>query len=405
MVPWSEFLATLGIALLGAVLLVVVAHAVVRLLARRWSWGGDLLSKTSVPFRLTVLTGTVLGVVTNAQPEPVPDSAWEVVALVVRLLTIGAGAWLLATALIFVEDLGLSRYDTGVADNRLARRAKTQGLIIRRLTVATVVVVALGAALYSFETVRAVGTSLLASAGIIGIVAAVAAQSTLANLIAGLQVAFSDAIRLDDVVIVEDEWGWVEEITLSYVVVRLWDDRRMVLPSTYFTKTPFQNWTRHSSELLGAVEVDVDWRVDVEGMRAELDRILDDTELWDGRTKVLQVTDAVAGLVRVRALVTATDAARLFDLRCHVREELVSWVQVQDNDGLPRQRVELVQHEELRGRTAVPTGDRPGLFSGDAAGEARAASFRKGEQENAEVDSAQDAARDAEGEVRHSATP
>jgi hypothetical protein len=309
---------------------------------------------------------------------------------VLRLLTIGAGAWLLATALIFVEDLGLSRYDTGVADNRLARRAKTQGLIIRRLTVATVVVVAVGAALYSFETVRAVGTSLLASAGIIGIVAAVAAQSTLANLIAGLQVAFSDAIRLDDVVIVEDEWGWIEEITLSYVVVRLWDDRRMVLPSTYFTKTPFQNWTRHSSELLGAVELDVDWRLDVAAMRAELDQILDGTELWDGRTKVLQVTDAVAGLVRVRALVTATDAARLFDLRCHVREELVSWVQVQDTDGLPRQRVELVEHEERRGRPAVPAGERPGLFSGDAAGEARAASFRTGEQQNAEADAATD---------------
>ena len=312
-----------------------------------------------MPFRLTVLTATVLGVVTNAQPEDVPDSAWDVVVLVVRLLTIGAGAWLLATALIFVEDLGLSRYDTGVADNRLARRAKTQGLIIRRLTVATVVVVALGAALYSFETVRAVGTSLLASAGIIGIVAAVAAQSTLANLIAGLQVAFSDAIRLDDVVIVEEEWGWVEEITLSYVVVRLWDDRRMVLPSTYFTKTPFQNWTRHSSELLGAVELDVDWRVDVEGMRAELDRILDATDLWDGRTKVLQVTEAVAGLVRVRALVTATDAARLWDLRCHVREELVTWVQVRDGDGLPRQRVEVVEHEERRSRPLSPPSGRP----------------------------------------------
>ena len=390
MVPWSEFLATLGVALLGAVLVVVVAHVVVRLLARRWSWGGELLTKTAVPFRLTVLTGTVLAVVTNAQPEDVPDSAWDVVALVVRLLTIGAGAWLLAKALIFVEDLGLSRYDTGVADNRLARRAKTQGLIIRRLTVATVVVVALGAVLYSFETVRAVGTSLLASAGIIGIVAAVAAQSTLANLIAGLQVAFSDAIRLDDVVIVEDEWGWVEEITLSYVVVRLWDDRRMVLPSTYFTKTPFQNWTRHSSELLGAVELDVDWRVDVAAMRAELDEILQRTELWDGRAKVLQVTDAVAGLVRVRALVTATDAARLFDLRCHVREELVSWVQVRDTDGLPRQRIEMVEHEERRVRRATPEqADRPGLFSGDEAGEARAASFRRGEQENAQVDAEQ----------------
>ena len=390
MVTWLEFLATLGIALLGAVALVVVAHVAVRLLARRWSWGGDLLRKTSTPFRLTMLAATVLTVVTNEQPVDVGDSAWNGVQLVARLVTIGVGAWLLAVALIFVEDLGMSRYDTDVADNRLARRAKTQGLIIRRLTVATVVVVALGAALYSFETVRAVGTSVLASAGIIGIVAAVAAQSTLANLIAGLQVAFSDAIRLDDVVIVEDEWGWIEEITLSYVVVRLWDDRRMVLPSTYFTKTPFQNWTRRSSELLGSVELDVDWRVDIEAMRAALDRALQHTDLWDGRAQVLQVTDAVGGLVRVRALMTATDAARLWDLRCFVREELVSWLQVRDFDGLPRQRVELVEHEERKTRPAPTSGDRPGVFSGDAAGEARAASFRRGEQENAEVDAARE---------------
>ncbi|GAA2127762.1 mechanosensitive ion channel family protein [Nocardioides bigeumensis] len=392
MVPWPDFLLRLGVALLVATVGVVVIHVAVRLLARRWSWGGDLLRKTSIPFRLTVASATVLGVVTNTRPEEVAEGGWDVLVLALRLLTIGVGAWLLAAALIFVEDLGLSRYDTGVADNRLARRAKTQGLIIRRLTVAIVVVVAVGAGLYSFPIVRTVGASLLASAGIIGIVAAVAAQSTLANLIAGLQVAFSDAIRLDDVVIVEDEWGWIEEITLSYVVVRLWDDRRLVLPSTYFTKTPFQNWTRHSSELLGAVELDVDWRVDVEALRARLDRVLDGTDLWDGRTKVLQVTDAVAGLVRVRALVTATDAARLFDLRCHVREELVSWLQVHDSDSIPRQRVEMVEHEERRVRTATPTqeqADRPGLFSGDEAGEARAASFRRGEQENAQVDQEQ----------------
>ena len=191
--------------------------------------------------------------------------------------------------------------------------------------------VALGAALLSFPGVRAVGASLLASAGLISVVAALAAQSTLANVFAGIQLAFSDAIRLDDVVIAEEEWGWIEEITLSYVVVRLWDDRRMVLPSTYFTSTPFQNWTRRNSELLGAVELDVDWGVDVGAMRAELERVVGDTELWDGRTQVLQVTDAVGGVVRVRALVTAVDAGTLFDLRCHVREQLVSWVQRQDD--------------------------------------------------------------------------
>ncbi len=136
-------------------------------------------------------------------------------------------------------------------------------------------------------------------------VAGLAAQSLLGNVFAGIQIAFSDAIRLDDVVIVEDEWGWIEEITLTYVVVRLWDDRRLVLPSTYFTTTPFQNWTRHSSALPGSVELDVDWRVDPDGVRRQLDVALATTDLWDGRAKVLQVTDAVGGWVRVRALVTA----------------------------------------------------------------------------------------------------
>jgi small-conductance mechanosensitive channel len=303
---------------------------------------------------------------------------WERVELAMRLVLIGSGAWLLASVLVFLEDLALVRWRTDVADNRTARRMRTQVLIIRRLTVVVVVVVALGAALLSFPGVRAVGAGVLASAGLISIVAALAAQSTLANVFAGLQVAFSDAIRLDDVVIVEDEWGWIEEITLSYVVVRLWDDRRMVLPSTYFTSTPFQNWTRRSSELLGAVELDVDWRLDVDAMRAELDRVLDDTDLWDERAKVLQVTDAVEGLVRVRVLVSAADAGRLFDLRCLVRERLVGWVQDQGEAALPRRRLEMVGRGS-RPDDATERVERPGLFSGDAAGDARAERFAGGE--------------------------
>jgi hypothetical protein len=278
--------------------------------------------------------------------------------------------------LLFLEDLGLKRYRTDVRDNRAARRMRTQVLILRRLTVSVVVVVALGAALLSFPGVRAVGASLLASAGLISVVAALAAQSTLANVFAGIQLAFSDAIRLDDVVIAEEEWGWIEEITLSYVVVRLWDDRRMVLPSTYFTSTPFQNWTRRNSELLGAVEMDVDWGVDVGAMRAELERVVGDTDLWDGRTQVLQVTDAVGGAVRVRALVTAVDAGTLFDLRCHVREQLVSWVQRQDTPGLPRTRVELVEASGVRAAPPDEDSDRRGVFSGDPRAEERGALFR-----------------------------
>ena len=200
--------------------------------------------------------------------------------------------------------------------------------------------------------------------------AALAAQSTLSNVIAGIQIAFSDSIRYDDAVIVENEWGWVEEITLSYVVVRLWDDRRMVLPSTYFTTTPFQNWTRNHSELLGAVEFDLDWRVSPDGMRAELDRILPLTDLWDGRVSVLQVTDAINGWVRIRILVTARDAPTLFDLRCHVRERMIDWLQAKNEGGLPRHRVESVQPTPSRSKRG--RAEPSGLFSGDENAEERA---------------------------------
>jgi hypothetical protein len=157
----------------------------------------------------------------------------------------------------------------------------------------------------------------------VSIVAGLAAQSTLANVFAGVQLAFSDAIRVDDVVIADGEWCRIEEITLTYVVVHIWDDRRLVLPSTYFTTTPFENWTRHSSELLGSVEFDLDWRVSPAQMREQLDEILSRTALWYNRTAVLQVTDALGGFVRIRILVTTVDAPTLFDLRCFVREERV----------------------------------------------------------------------------------
>lgn len=325
----------------GALLLIVVVHLLGRVLARRWPPAEHLVRSARLPFRSLVLVLAISGWVAGVRTHDGDDLWWNAATLGCRVVAIAVGAWLLGAVLLFVEDLGLGRARTDTRDNRVARRVRTQVLIIRRLTIAAVVVMAVGAILLSFPGVRAVGASVLASAGVISVVAALAAQSTLANVFAGLQLAFNDAIKIDDVVIVEQEWGWIEEITLSYVVVRLWDDRRMVLPCTYFTTTPFQNWTRRNSELLGAVELDMDWSVDVDAMRDHLDRVLERTDLWDGRAKVLQVTDAVGGLVRVRALVTAEDAGTLFDLRCLVREELVRWAREDPGTALPRQRVHL----------------------------------------------------------------
>ncbi|MDN4161933.1 mechanosensitive ion channel family protein [Nocardioides abyssi] len=371
---WSDDLAAGGAALAVALLVIALSRVAATLLGRRWEPAAHLHRVVRIPFRVLVLVLAVRPVLHRVERSA--DADWGWLHQTERVLTVLAVGWLLTAAVLFVEDLGLRRNRTDVPDNRHARRLRTQVLIVRRLTIAAGVVVVTGAVLLSFPGVEAVGASVLASAGLLSVVAAVAAQSTLSNVFAGLQLAFSDAVRIDDVVIVDEEWGWIEEITLSYVVVRAWDDRRLVLPCTYFTTTPFQNWTRHRSELLGAVELDVDWRVDVASMRDELDRVLDRTELWDGRVKVLQVTDAVGGWIRVRALVTAADAARLFDLRCLVREQLVAWVRDHEDAGLPRQRVELVDRPTPPAaydvRPTSPDDTSSGLFHGDDAADARA---------------------------------
>lgn len=347
-VALTDFALTLLLALVATLVVVAAAHLVAALASRRWPLAGDLSRYVATAFRLAALVLVVDAVCRDSRPEQVTPGLWEGVLLVLRLASIAAVAWLVGALLLFLEDLGLQRYRTDVSDNRNARRLRTQVLVIRRLTVAVVVLVAFGAALLTFPGVRAVGASLLASAGLVSVVAAVAAQSTLANVFAGIQLAFSDAIRIDDVVVVDGQWGRIDEITLSYVVVHLWDDRRLVLPSGYFTKTPFENWTRQTSELLGTVELDLDWRVDVAALRARLDEVLGDTELWDRRKKALQVTDATGGLVRVRVLVSAVDASALFDLRCLVRERLVAWAREHGPATLPRQRVELVPGADPR---------------------------------------------------------
>ncbi|MCS6554895.1 mechanosensitive ion channel family protein [Curtobacterium flaccumfaciens pv. flaccumfaciens] len=339
-----RLLVAIGFALLVTAVVALVLHLVLRAIARRERWAGVLSRRTKHPFRTVLLVVLLWIAFTSSIPRNPDAYPWrDEVAHAFLIVTIAVGCWLACQVAIFLEDLGLHRFRIDVPDNRQARRIRTQVLIIRRLTVAVLVIIAVGAILLTFDGVEAAGASVLASAGLISVVAGLAAQSTLGNVFAGMQLAFSGSIRVDDVVVVEQQWGRIEEITLTYVVVHLWDDRRFVLPSTYFTSTPFENWTRTGSELLGAVEFDLDWRVSPADMRAELDRILDTSTIWDRRVKVLQVTDAVGGLVRVRILVTAPDAGGLFDLRCYVREEMVEWIQRTHPDALPVQRVQLTE--------------------------------------------------------------
>jgi small-conductance mechanosensitive channel len=362
---WLGFPVALAIALAAALFAIIVVTVIARSAGKRSEWPNSLIKTAKHPFRaLVVILATWAA---TAATFPNAEHAFLIVAIAV-------GAWFVSALLSFGIALGMSRYSMDVKDNLVARRMRTQLALVRRLSTVVVSIIAIASILLTFPGVQAVGASVLASAGVVSIVAGLAAQSTLANVFAGIQLAFSDAIRVQDVVIAEDEWGRIEEITLTYVVVHLWDDRRLVLPSTYFTTQPFQNWTRSSSELLGSVEFDLDWRVSPSDMREELERILATNKKWDGRASVLQVTNAVGGSVRVRVLVTAVDAPTLFDLRCDVRESLVEWVQEQQA-GLPRQRVEIVQGEARPTARKSLGKENVGLFTGDSDAENRASHF------------------------------
>ncbi|MFG2057427.1 mechanosensitive ion channel family protein [Micromonospora sp. NPDC048930] len=371
----------------AALLLVGVVHRVIRRLGRRSVLMTELTEHSHRPFRVAV---TVLAVQLAVRFSTLyaVGSPWRQVLLHALVLAlIAATAWLVASLLVVIEDTALARFRVDVPNNRHARRVRTQVVLLRRLTIAVIVVLALGVMLMTFPAVRGIGAGVLTSAGVVGVVAALAAQSLLGNVLAGLQLAFSDAVRLDDVVVVEGEWGRIEELTLSYVVVQIWDDRRLILPTSYFTSTPFQNWTRTEAAVLGTAEFDVDWAIPVQAMREELRRLCESTELWDGRVCVLQVTDATGGMVKLRALVSAADAGSLWDLRCLVREHLVSWIRDQRPTALPRVRAEVgdasaplpwqavTPRRTIRRRPDTEIPDDARVFGGSDDGEARSEAF------------------------------
>jgi small-conductance mechanosensitive channel len=325
-----------GVSLILTFIVVAILHALLRRATRRHPNIQAALQRTHRPTQVIALV-TVMRITVPPLLE-----AWEpAAAAILSAGLVVAIAWLVGTVLVRIEEVALRRFRVDVVDNLAARRMHTQVSILRRVTVAVVAVLAAGAVLLTFPPVRAAGASLLASAGVIGVVAALAAQSTLGNLFAGLNLAFGNSLRLDDVVVVEGEWGRIEEITLSYVVVRIWDQRRLILPSSYFTTTPFQNWTRTSADVIGTIDLDVDWSVPVEEMREAARRVVEASDLWDRRAFGLQITEATGGLVRARVLVSAANSSNLWDLRCLVRERLVTWLQREHPDALPRSRTEL----------------------------------------------------------------
>jgi small-conductance mechanosensitive channel len=271
--------------------------------------------------------------------DDVSDRTRDQIEHVIVLATIASLAWFLIRFVAALVEEAVVKLPLQSSDNLRARSLQTQLVILRRISTVTIIVLATASALWTFDRVRALGASILASAGIVGIVAGVSARSTLGNLIAGVQIAFSAPIRLDDVVVVEGQWGRVEEITLSQVVVRTWDRRRIVLPCLYFVENPFENWTRPTSDLLAPVELAVDPSVDVDDIRQVVTEFAERHPLWDRDTNIVQVTASTPESVTVRVLLSARNASEAFDLRCDVREMLLRHLRTHQPGALPRLRV------------------------------------------------------------------
>jgi len=305
--------------------------------------GLALLKHIKLPSRVIVILAAGM---TVAAVAPMSLTGREILFHTAELAAIGAAGWLFIAVARFVSRFIEHRYAASGEDSLLARRIRTQTQVIQRIVGIGIIIVTIAVMLMTFPNVRQIGASMLASAGIAGLVAGVAARSTFASLIAGLQVALTQPIRLEDSVVVEGEWGWIEEIGTTYVVVRLWDLRRLIVPLSYFIEKPFQNWTRTTSDLLGTAMIYADYTVPVEEVRQELHRILDETPLWDRRTWALQVTDLTDSTVQLRALMSASSASRAFDLRCLVRERLVHFLQEKYPQCLPTRRGRLTVNKE-----------------------------------------------------------
>ena len=335
---------TLAGSIVLAIILGVIAHRVLywalrRMEARRHSAFGDaVIRRTCRPAAYILPLLAILATVPNLV---LPESWTTSVLRITGLLTIGAIAWTIITTIQLWSDVVVARHRIDVEDNLLARQLGTRVDILTRAAVIVVIIVAVGMELMTFPEVRTIGTTLLASAGLVGIVAGLAARPLFENLVAGIQLALTQPIRLDDVVIVESQFGRIEEIHSTYVVVRLWDLRRLVVPLTYFINNPFENWTRRTANLLGEVYIFADWTLDVASLRAEVPKIVARSPLWDQQFQNLQVTDVTDRAVQIRALVTARNSSDLFDLRCFVREEIVAYIRDRQPHAMPKLRVEL----------------------------------------------------------------
>jgi len=336
-----------------AVLFALVLHRWARKLVRRAIAG-------RYPFVFSVFTQTrgltkaallILVMMIAVPVAPLPPETAALLARMMAVAVIGLIGWAAIIALHIAAELYLRRFRLDIDDNLLARKHNTQVRVLARTVDVLLVMLTLSAALMTFPAVRQYGMSLFASAGVVGIVAGLAARPVLSNLMAGVQLAMTQPIRLYDAVIVENEYGTIEEITSTYVVVKLWDLRRMIVPLTYFIEKPFQNWTRENSSLIGNVMMYLDYRTPVSIIREKYKDILKESKLWDGQVAALQVTDFKEGVMELRLLMSARSSGAAFDLRCEVREKLIDFIQREHPEALPQTR-QIVFKTELEAGAA-----------------------------------------------------
>lgn len=349
--PWLGVALQCVVAAAIGVALHAVLHAIAKRAARRYMLADRIVAHTRRPAQwLIPLLLVHLALADAAMPAGALASLRQALSIAIILMF----TWLVVRLIAAVADFVTMRHPVTVADNLRARSVQTQVRVLARTAMFVVGLLGVGSVLMTFPNVRQIGASLLASAGLAGIVVGFAARPVFGNLIAGLQIALTQPIRIDDVLIVENEWGRVEEITETYVVVRIWDDRRLIVPLEYFIQKPFQNWTRRTSDLIGSVFLWVDYRMPIASLRDELQRIVEAASEWDRRVSVLQVTDVSDRAIQLRALVSTQDAGLGWDLRCKVREQLIAFMQNEYPQYLPQVRTTLLRDGELRDEAAAP---------------------------------------------------
>lgn len=331
-----------GILLFSAITAGWLLYILVAILLNRWlrfiSLKGFKIRLELLKYPLRFLI-PILCIAAILPLSRLPEKATFFISHIINIALIASFSWAAIKIVYILRGAGLDHYNINVKDNLRARGMHTQIHLIANIITTIIIVFTAAFILMTFPEVKQIGVTILASAGIIGIVIGFAAQKTLGNLIAGIQIAIAQPIRMDDVVIVDNEWGKIEEITLTYVVVRIWDLRRLIVPIGYFLEKPFQNWTRSSSDLLGTVVIYADYTIPVKEIRNELTNILKNSPLWDKKVDVLQVTDMNEKAVELRALMSAEDSSILWNLRCEVREKLLEFLQKKFPECLPRVRL------------------------------------------------------------------